>query len=81
MLFTHVKPEVADFDAHPVASQLFNACAHQGRPHVLLFALDLPTLGFTNRSGVPFLECFEVFHKGSFSCLLVVCELLLLSPR
>ena len=86
MLLTHVKPEVADFDARPVASQLFYACAlqhclvacvsdlfvhvcnvlHQGRPHVLLFALDLPTLGFTNRSGVPLLGNFEAFHESSF---------------
>ncbi len=44
-----------------------NACTHQRRPHVLLFALGLPTSGFTSQSGVPFLECFEVFHKGSFA--------------
>ena len=66
MLFTRAKPEAAKFNAHPAASQLFNTCAHQGCPHALLFALDLPTLGFTNRSGVPLLECFEVFHEGSF---------------
>ena len=66
MLFTRAKPEAAEFNAHPAASQLFNTCAHQGCPHALLFALDLPTLGFTNRSGVPLLGNFEAFHEGSF---------------
>ena len=60
---------------------------HQGRQRVLccfrsfFFAFDLPTLGFTKRSGVPFRECFKIFHTAIFSCLLVFFELLLLSPR